>query len=397
VPIVRAELEALVSELIGIDSRNPWLIEGGAGEGDVARFLLDRLRALPVEVSVDEVEPGRPNVIARLRGSGGGPSLCLNAHLDTVGDASWPGRSMAPVVDGDHLVGLGAADDKGHCAVMLLVLESLVRRGIALGGDFVCAWTMDEEATSRGTQDLVARHRTDAAIVVEPFGIGRVTVTHQGFGWLDITVLGRAAHGSAPDVGIDAISRMAEVVGRLDRLERERFAAHPHPLNGKTVYHASTIRGGSDYATYPASCTLGIEIGTQPGETIDDRVREIEAIFDEIRVEIPDFEATVTVSLHREPFVAAGHEVLWDAIAAATRDVLGREPVAAGENAWMDAALMQSAGIATLSVGATGDHLHAPDEWVSIPELVAVGDILERTVADFCGPRPTRAREAASR
>jgi acetylornithine deacetylase len=383
-PIDRPELEALVSELVRIDSRNPWLIEGGPGEREVARFLEARLRALPVEVSVDEVEPGRPNVVARLRGTGGAPSLCLNAHTDTVGDASWPGRSMDPVVDGDHLVGLGAADDKGHCAVQLLALESIVRRGVPLRGDLVCAWTMDEEATSLGTQDLVRRHRTDAAIVVEPFGLGRVTVTHQGFGWLDITVRGRAAHGSAPEVGIDAISRMAEVIRRLDRLERERFAADPHPLNGKTVYHASTVTGGSDYATYPASCTLGIEIGTQPGETIDDRVREIEAIFDEIRIEIPDFDASVTVKLHREPFEARGHEGLWDAIAVASRAVLGRDPVAAGENAWMDAALMQTAGIATLSVGATGDHFHAPDEWVSIPELVAVGEILERTIARFC-------------
>jgi acetylornithine deacetylase/succinyl-diaminopimelate desuccinylase-like protein len=383
-PIIRAELEALLSELVRIDSRNPWLIEGGPGETQLASFLEARLRPLPVEVSIDEVAPGRPNVVARLRGMGGAPSLCINAHIDTVGDASWPERSMDPVIDGDHLVGLGAADDKGHCAIALLVLESLIAGGATLRGDVVFAWTMDEEATSEGTQDLVVRHPTDAAIVVEPFGVGRVTVTHQGFGWLDVTVKGRAAHGSAPDVGVDAISRMAEVVRRLDRLERERFAAHPHPLNGKTVYHASTIAGGSDYATYPASCTLGIEIGTQPGETIADRVREIEAIFDEIREEIPDFDATVTVKLHREPFEAAGHEALWEAIAGATRDVLGREPVAAGENAWMDAALMQSAGIATLSIGATGDHLHAPDEWVSIPELMVVGEILERTIRDYC-------------
>jgi len=384
-PVVRAELEALLSELVSIDSRNPWLIEGGPGEGAVARFLEARLRALPVEVSVDEVAPGRPNVVARLRGAGGGPSLCLNAHTDTVGDASWPGRSMDPVVDGDHLAGLGAADDKGHCAIALLVLESIVASGVRLRGDLVCAWTMDEEATSLGTQDLVVRHPTDTAIVVEPFGLGRVTITHQGFGWIDVVVRGRAAHGSAPDVGIDAISRMAEVVRRLDRLERERFTADPHPFNGKTVYHASTIVGGSDYATYPASCTLGIEIGTQPGETIEARVRDIEAIFEEIRAEIPDFDAEVVVKLHRDPFEARGHEELWDAIAAATREVLGRDPVAAGENAWMDAAVMQGAGIATLSVGASGDHLHAPDEWVSIPELVSVGEILERTILRYCG------------
>jgi len=382
--IRRAELETLLSELVRIDSRNPWLIPGGPGEGALARFIADRLSATGAEIAFDEVAPGRPNLLARLRGTGGGPALCLNAHLDTVGDASWPDRSMVPRVEGDRLIGLGAADDKGHCAIQVLVLEALARSGASLRGDLLCAWTMDEEATSLGTQDLVRRHPMDAAIVVEPFGIGRAIVTHQGFGWLDITVHGRAAHGSAPDVGIDAISRMAEVIARLDRLERERFAASPHPLNGKTVYHASTISGGSDYATYPASCTLGIEIGTQPGETIADRVRDVEAIFAEIRTIIPDFEAEVVVKLDRNPFQARGHDALWAALEAATLEVLGRPLEAAGENAWMDAALMQEAGIPTLSIGATGDHLHAPEEWVAIDELVRVGEILEGAVRRFC-------------
>ena len=383
-PMDRTELETLLAQLILLDSRNPWLIPGTPGEGAIAAYLVDRLRALPVEVSVDEVAPGRPNVVARLRGTGGGPTLCLNAHIDTVGDASWPDRSMVPVVADDRMTGLGAADDKGHAAIELLVLESLVRSGRPLRGDVVAAFTMDEEATSTGTSDLLVRHAMDAAIVIEPFGLGRATVTHQGFGWLDIVVHGRAAHGSAPDVGIDAIGHAAAVLERLDVLGA-RWAAEPHPLNGATVYHASTIAGGSDYATYPASCRIGIEIGTQPGETIADRVADIEAIFVAIRAERPDFSAEVEVKLHRDPFEARGHERLWAALAKATRTVTGGDLVAAGENAWMDAALMQGAGIPTLSVGASGDHFHAPEEWVSLPELVAVGEILEGAIRDFCG------------
>ena len=383
-PIVRSELETLLARLVRIDSRNPWLIPGAPGEGAVAATLIERLSALPVEVAVDEVEAGRPNVVARWRGTGGGPTLCLNAHVDTVGHASWPDRALEPVVDGERMTGLGVADDKGHVAMLLLLLEALIRAGTRLRGDVVMAFTMDEEATSAGTTDLLARHQMDAAIVVEPFGLGRATVTHQGFGWLDIVVHGRAAHGSAPDLGIDAIAGAAAILQRLDRLGAG-WAAEPHPLNGATVYHASTIVGGSDYATYPASCTIGIEIGTQPGETIADRVADIEAIFEAVRAERPDLVAEVVVKLDRDPFQASGHERLWAALATATRAVIGRDLVAAGENAWMDAALMQAAGIPTLSVGASGDHFHAPDEWVSLPELVAVGGILERTIRDFCG------------
>lgn len=382
--VSRAQLEGLVSELVRIDSRNPWLIEGAPGEGAVAEAIAARLGDLGIDVVVDVVLPGRPNVVARLRGTGGGSSLCLNAHIDTVGDASWPDRSRLPAVEGDRLVGLGAADDKGHAAAVLLVIEALARSDTRLRGDLVGAFTMGEEATSEGTFDLVQRHRTDAAIVVEPFGIGRAVVTHQGFGWLDIVIHGRAAHGSAPDLGIDAISHAAEVVRRLDRLGAA-WAADPHPLNGATVYHASTITGGSDYATYPASATLGIEVGTQPGETIADRVRDIEAILTDARGSLPDLRADVVVRLDRDPFEARGHEALLDAVARATRDVTGAELALAGENAWMDCAIMQSAGIPTISIGATGGNLHAPDEWVSLPELVQVTEILERTARRFCG------------
>ena len=290
----------------------------------VAAFLAERLAGTGAAISVDEVEPGRPNVVARWPGAGGGRSLCLNAHIDTVGHAGWPERALVSRIEGDRAIGLGAADDKGHVAVSVLVLESLVRSGVRLRGDLLVALTMDEEATSLGTQDLVRRHRTDAAIVVEPFGLGRGLVTHQGFGWLDIVVHGRAAHGSAPEEGIDAISHAAMLLRRLDALGAA-WAAEPHPLNGATVYHASTIAGGSDYATYPASCTIGIEIGTQPGETIADRVREIEAICASIRSEVPDFDAEVSVRLDRDPFEAAGHEDLWAAAAEATRAVTGED------------------------------------------------------------------------
>jgi acetylornithine deacetylase len=300
-----------------------------------------------------------------------------------VGDASWPERSREPVVEGDRLVGLGAADDKGHCAAVLLALEALADRA-PLRGDVVAAFVMDEEATSLGTQALVRDHRYDAAVVVEPFGLGRAIVTHQGFGWLDITVHGRAAHGSAPDRGIDAISRLAGVVERLDELGRA-WAADPHPLNGATVYHASTIAGGSDYATYPAQATLGIEIGTQPGETIADRVAEIEAIFADIRRDLPDFSADVEVRLDRDPFEASGHERLLSALDTASCTVTGRGLEPAGENAWMDAALIQAAGIPTVSIGANGGNLHAAGEWVSLPELEAVTRILEIAAVELCG------------
>jgi acetylornithine deacetylase/succinyl-diaminopimelate desuccinylase-like protein len=384
-PVSDRDVEELISALVRIESVTPWLIPDGSGEGEVARFMASWLEGLGAEVTLEEVEPGRPNLLVRLPGTGGGPTLCLNAHADTVGFANWRDRALEPRREGDRLYGLGAADDKGCCAIALLALRELATSGARMRGDLLVACTVDEEGVSIGTEHLIANHEMDAAIVLEPDGFPRLVVEHQGFGWIDVIVHGKAAHGSAPDEGVDAIVHMAEVVRRLDRLDHEVFRADPDPRNGRTVFHTGTIGGGTDYATYPSRCVLGIEIGTQPGEHLSDRVAEIEAIFAEIHEAHPRFQGEVDVKLDREPFRAEGHEALQGALDAAATEVLGRpfEPV--GLNAWADSGLMQGAGIPTLMLGPLGSNFHAPDEWTSVGETVQAVEIVERAVRRFLG------------
>jgi acetylornithine deacetylase len=384
-PVSERDVEELISQLVRIESVTPWLIPDGSGEGEVARFMAGWLDGLGAQVTLEDVEPGRPNLLARLPGTGGGPTLCLNAHSDTVGFANWRDRALEPRREGDRLFGLGAADDKGCCALALLVLRELAASGERLRGDLLVACTVDEEGVSIGTEDLVRRHRMDAAIVLEPDALPRLVVEHQGFGWIDVIVHGRPAHGSAPEEGVDAIVHMAEVVRRLDRLDREIFSANPDPLNGRTVFHTGTIEGGTDYATYPSRCVLGIEIGTQPGEHLSDRVRDIETIFAEVREAHPSFRGEVEVKLDREPFRAEGHEDLQAALDAAATNVLGRPLEPVGLNAWADSGLMQGAGIPTLMFGPLGTNFHAPDEWISIPEVVQAVAIVEGAVRRFLG------------
>ncbi len=151
------------------------------------------------------------------------------------------------------------------------------------------------------------------------------------------------------------------------------------------MFHTGTIEGGTDYATYPGRVVLGIEIGTQPGERLAHRVREIEGIFDEVRRERPEFRGEIRVQLEREPFLAEGHERLWNALDGATRQVLGRPLEPAGMNAWADSALMQGAGIPTVLFGPLGGNFHAPEEWVSIGEIVQATEIVERAARTFLG------------
>lgn len=378
------DVEALLSDLIRIESVTPWLIPEGSGEAKITERIASYLADLPVQVSIEEIEPGRVNLVARLPGTGGGPTLCLNAHADTVGYANWQDRALQPRRDGDRLYGLGAADDKACCVIALLLLRKLATSA-RLRGDLLVACTADEEGASIGTQDLLRRHEMDAAIVLEPDALPRVCVEHQGFGWIDIVAHGRAAHGSTPDQGIDAIVHLAEVITRLHRLDAEVYEAKPDPRNGRTVFHTGTIAGGTDYATYPAMATLGIEIGTQPGERLRDRVDEIETIFEEVQEAFPDFRGEVHVKLEREPFRAEGHEALLDTMNLAAQEVIGRELESVGLNAWTDAALMQDAGIPTVLFGPLGGNFHAPDEWVSIPETVVTARIVQRAVRTYLG------------
>ena len=384
-PVQLAEVEDLLSALVRIDSVTPSLIPNAAGEGAIAVFIRDWMAGIDanVDISLEEVEPGRPNVLARLAGTGGGRSLCLNAHSDTVGYANWADRALRPERVGDRLVGVGAADDKSSCAIALLAMREVASSGLRMRGDLVVACTVDEEALSIGTTSLVEHHAFDGAIILEPKGLGRAVIEHQGFGWIDLIVHGKAAHGSAPADGVDAIAQMAEVIRGLTALGA-RFAAKPDPRNGATVFHTSTIVGGTDYATYPSQCILGVEIGTQPGESLAARIADIEAIYADCRSRMPGFSAEVRVHLERDPFKAIGHEVLLAAADRAAEQVIGRAHQQVGLNAWMDAALMQGAGIPTISLGPDGGNFHAPDEWVSLPECISLIEIIRETAIAFC-------------
>ncbi|MCL4561376.1 MAG: M20/M25/M40 family metallo-hydrolase [Chloroflexi bacterium] len=383
-PVTREEVTQLISELVKIDSSNPWLVPGSPGENEVADYIARWLAPLGVKVWQDEVEDGRKNLIAMLPGSGGGKSLVLNAHMDTVGYESWKIEALVPRIEGDYLYGLGSSDDKGHCAAAMLTLKALVQSGEHLKGDVWLGLVIDEEGTSSGSMDFCRRYHPDGAIVMEASGLNNVCVTHQGFGWLDVIVYGRPAHGCAPEVGIDAIHHMGEVVTRLHQLDAAKYAPTAHPLNGKTVFHTGTIHGGTDYATYPGKCVLGIEIGTQPGETIKNRVVEIEDIFHQVKVIYHDFHGEVKITLDRNPFETKGSEALWEALSAEVLRVTGQPARRVGENSWGDAALFQEAGIPTLELGAAGANFHAPQEWVSLPDVVKLVEILEVTIRRFC-------------
>jgi acetylornithine deacetylase len=366
--------EELVAALVAIDSVNPDLVPGGAGEAEMADFVADWLRGAGLEVELDEAAPGRPSVVAVARGTGGGASLMLNAHLDTVGVEGME-RPFEPVVRDGRMYGRGAYDMKAGLAACMLAAERLGRERLA--GDVIVAAVADEEYASIGIQSVLERRRADAAIVTEPTAL-RVCIAHKGFAWAEIETRGKAAHGSRPAEGVDAITLMAPVLARLARLQSELGASPGHELVGAGSVHASLIEGGQELSSYPARCVLSLERRTIPGETADDVLRECELL-----VHGTDG-AEARLRLVREPFSVDPGAAVVGAVARAAEEVTGQPAELYGETYWMDAAFIQAAGIPTVVFGPGGEGAHAVDEWVDLASVDACADGLVLAARELC-------------
>ena len=273
-----SSLGELAAALVAIDSVNPALVPGGAGEREIASFVADWCveQGLEVEVLGDE----RPSVVATKRGSGGGRSLLLNGHLDTVGVAGME-APFEPRVEGDRLYGRGAYDMKGALAAILLAATEVT----GLRGDVIVTLVADEELASIGTEAVVERVHADAAIVVEPTEL-RVAIAHRGFVGFELETEGVAAHGSRPDLGVDAIAKMGPILVALAELDERLQTGPPHPLVGPASLHSSLIEGGQELSSFPARCVLTGERRTIPGETVEQVEKELRAIAGEAALRI---------------------------------------------------------------------------------------------------------------
>jgi len=364
----------LVGALVSIDSVNPDLVPGGAGEAEVAAFVAGWMRDAGLEVELDETMPSRPSVIGIARGSGGGRALMLNGHIDTV-NVEGMERPFEPVLRDGRLYGRGGYDMKAGVAACMLAAERLARAD--LSGDVIVTAVADEEYASIGTQSVLKRWNADAAIVTEPTGL-RVCVAHKGFVWAEVETRGRAAHGSRPDEGIDAIARMAPALGRLAELEARLDASPGHELVGPGSVHASLIEGGQELSSYPARCVLSLERRTEPAETAEDFRRECEALVEGVE------DAEVRIGLVRPPFSVDQASDVVRAVTRAAEEMTGKPADVYGETYWMDASLIQAVGIPTVVFGPAGHGAHAVDEWVDVASVDVCADVLVAAGRELC-------------
>ena len=377
------ELENLLAALVAIDSVNPDLVPGGAGEAGMAQFIAEWGRTAGLETHVQEAGPGRDNVILIARGSGGGRSLMLNAHTDVVGVSDMTAPFQPQVRDG-RMYGRGAYDMKSGLAAAMLAVKAA--RELSLRGDAMLSAVVDEEYGSIGTEALLAewqRWQADAVLIAEPTELN-ISIAHRGFVWLAFETFGVAAHGSKPELGVDAIAKMGKLLVALERHDQALRAQPSHDLLGSGSLHGSLIKGGEEISMYPAHCQLLVERRTIPGETIDSVQAQAQSLIDELAAVDPAFKGAVKATFARAPFSIAPDHALVRQLKAIAEARLDQDVQLIGSSWWMDAALFGEKGIPTVVLGPAGTGAHAREEWVDLASVAQCQAIYTELIADYC-------------
>lgn len=372
----------LLHKLVAIDSINPSLVPGAAGEAKIAHAIADEMQSFGMHVEVEDVAPGRPNVIGVLEGRAPGRTLMLCGHIDTVGVAGMS-APFAPLERDGKLYGRGAQDMKGGVAAMVGAARVLAENGGLQAGRLIVAGVVDEEYASIGAEALVKKWRADAAVVTEPTDL-LIGVGHKGFAWAEIEVTGRAAHGSRPREGRDAIFRMGRVLARLEELDRALQARPPHAIMGTASLHASIIHGGRELSVYPDQCVLQMERRTISSENGATALLEAEHILNALREEDSEFEGSAKLMFERAPYQIPAQHELPKLLENGLRK-LGRKAARGGLTFWTDAAILGEAGIPTVIFGPGGAGLHSIEEYVLVEEVLACRDALAELARAFCG------------
>jgi len=331
-----------------------------------------------LDVVLEEVAPGRPNVIARWK-VGRGPHLLLTGHLDTVPvGEGWIRDPFGAEVDGERLYGRGACDMKGGLAAMLGAIVDLRKRGEEPAGDVTVAAVVGEEEDSAGTRALVGRGiHADRAVLAEPTAM-QLVVGNRGLLNFRVIVTGASAHASSPGLGRNAVTAAARIALELESIDAE-LARRPHPQFGPPTLTVGTIHGGTRPYVVPDRCEIEVDRRINPGETTEQVVEELEEAIARARRRVPWLEAEVVAGPDYLAFeTPRDHELVQSMSTAMTEAGIPRRI-----SAWRAASdagfLVHGAGIPCVLFG-PGDieqAAHRPDEWIDLGELDTAQRVFE--------------------
>ena len=372
----------LLKDMVKIDSVNPSLVKGAAGETEMANLCSWYLESLGMDVKMYDVEPGRPNVVGVLKGKGGGRTLLLNGHTDTVGVDYMTTDPFIPTVNDGRLYGRGSYDMKGGLAASMAAVKAVADSQHELKGDVILAAVCDEEFASIGTEKLMEDTTADAAIIGE-FTAGTIQVAHKGFAWIDIETRGVAAHGSMYQLGVDAIANMGHVLIGIEALQNI-LMEDVHPLVGPGSIHASIIQGGRELSTYPDQCLLQVERRLIPGEIRADVDQEMNALLQTLREEDPKFQGDHKITFYRGAMEVSPDEEICQLVKEGTEKITGMTPRYTGGTGWMDSEIIWNKGIPVICHGPMGSGAHSKEEWVDLESVANIARVHEYVIKEFC-------------
>ena len=369
----------LLQEMISINS-----VVGN--EGKLAKFIYRELATLGIQGELEEVEPGRPNVYARIKGGGPGRRLNFNGHTDTVPVCNgWETDPFSPVTREGRLYGLGSCDMKAGLACILNVLRAFVESGYAFKGELSFSAVIDEEAYGKGARAMLGTDlaNCDAIILAEPYAGDEskpIPLGITGKILYDITVKGHAAHGFRPHLGINAVEEAAKIIASLDKLQMR-----DHPDFGKGNTSTLKIEGG--YQVYsvvvPDRCRFEINRLLVPGETVGTALEDMEELVRSLALK-----AQVDVGIkppQYEPFLMGRDEPILKLFHDAYREVMGVEPVYKHSEGITDANIFGEKGIPCLHLGPQRGNVHQANEYVPLEWLEPISRVYALIAARFLG------------
>ena len=399
------ELVDLASALIRIPSFK-------TEETQVALFLQKFFRSRDYAVDLQEIEPGRFQTIATLRGTGGGASLMLNGHTDINAlTRRWKRDPWTPSLEGDRLYGHGVQNMKGGLASIIMTAEAVRRSGVRLPGDLVVACVAGETQGGEGTHYLIESGlRTDAAVVAEPFGADNLVTVHSGIVHMAIHTYGVTGHIGRLEGTVNAVRKMTGIVQALERVE---FRHTPRPdLPAFPRLNVGGILGGrgQDYVLVeppyvPDLCTILVDVHFVPGQTVDGIVADIRRALDLLAARDPDLRYEIEIPppagfkgrrrLVMDPFDMPTDAPIVQAVARSYRAVTGQEPKAIGtvlphSYSADDTCHLWKAGIPCLLYGPATIRANADedDACVLVSEMEKVTRVLTVTALDVCRQKP---------
>jgi len=352
------------------------------GELEAAKLISSELGRYGIPAKLQSWDGVRANLIAHVKSTGAKPALLFVAHSDVVpaGNIDWNCAPFEPLCEAGRIYGRGAVDMKGGIAAIITAICQLVEQGSRLQGDLIFLASAGEETDSCGTKKFIAEFAKDlpslaGVIIPEPTDFDIVTA-HRGILWLRMTTKGKTAHGSTPQLGINAINSMGLL---LNELQGHKIPHNPHPVLGSCSMSINRIYGGSATNIIPEQCTIEIDIRTLPGLGHKEIVDNLEKVLGKLGSQHKQFSAELGL-LRDIPVLETDENSPFVKAFCAVTEITRTRAV----GFTTDGPHFAQLGLPVVIFGPGKPNLaHKPNEYIDLPDLEKAVDYYKKIILHF--------------